>query len=90
MGNRRKLMMNKQSTRDKLVQLVQREVLDDTELERPILTGMVMVAEFVDTNGERMLFKLSSNRDGEALPHWTTLGFLHSAMGMVAEPPDEY
>jgi len=80
----------RQTTRNKLVQLVQQEVMDDPEMDKPILTGMVMVAEFVDSNGERMLFKLSSNRDAEALPQWTTMGFLHSAMGMVAEPPDDF
>ena len=78
------------NTRSKIVGLVQKEAMLDPELEAPILTGLALVAEFVDTNGERMLFKLTSNRDGEALPHWTSLGYLHAAMNMVGEPPDDF
>jgi len=82
-------MAKQQSTRSKIVNLVQQEAISDDELDLPILTGLVLVAEFVDTNGERMLFKLSSNRDGDSLPHWTSLGYLHSAMSMIQEPPDD-
>jgi len=80
--------MNK--TREKIVSLIQQDVMDDPDLNQPILTGVVMIAEFVDSNGERMLLKISSNRDGEALPHWTTLGYLHSGMGMLNEPSDDW
>jgi hypothetical protein len=64
--------------------------MDDPDLDQPILTGVVMIAEFIDSNGERMLLKLSSNRDGEALPHWTTLGYLHSGMSMLNEITDDF
>lgn len=82
--------MSRQSTRSKMAQLLQQEALLDDELDSPILTGMVVVAEYVDAEGERMLFKLSSNRSGEALPHWTVVGFLQAGMGMIVEPPEDY
>ena len=77
-------------TREKIVSVIQQDVMNDPDLDQPILTGVVMIAEFIDTNGERMLLKMSSNRDGEALPHWTTLGYLHSGMGMLNEATDDW
>ena len=81
--------MASNKTRDKIVSLIQQDVFDDPDLNQPILTGVVVIAEFIESNGERILLKITSNRDGDPLPHWTTLGYLHSGMSMLNEIHDD-
>lgn len=78
--------------RDALHKCIQREAMpSDRELARDagasgaVLTNWVIVAEFVDVQGERWL----ARRDSEDLTLWGRQGMLHNALLSDEWHPDE-
>lgn len=52
------------------------DLLEENESAASIVTNWVLVAEFVDTNGERWL----ARRESEGVTRWCVEGLLHNAL----------
>ena len=49
-------------------------------LERSVLVGWVVVAEWAGVDGTRTLTRMSGTPGGTAPPEWQTRGYLHEAL----------
>ena len=55
------------------------EAIRQTEADS-VLVGWVIIAEFIDEEGNRPLRRLDSNASGEGLVDWIRSGYLYDAL----------
>lgn len=64
------------------------------ELEGAVLTGWVIVAEWMAPTGNRWLSQFHGSANGDRCPNWQLQGYLHNALfdgfeEFVAEPDED-
>lgn len=71
--------------------LIIRSALDETceEIGESVVTNWIVIAERMDTDGERWLTQFSGDAGDKCPPIWTRKGLLHQALTMIDEPIED-
>lgn len=79
--------------RDVMARALMSTATDGNDLEGHMLTGFVVIAEWMQPDGLRCLTMTGGTGEGEALPEWTIQGYMTNALGGLASwtfgEPDE-
>lgn len=80
--------------RDVLARALMTTATEDNELADHLLTGFVVIAEWMEPDGDRTLTLTGGTGEGEPIPEWTVQGFLTNALAPMApwtfgRPDDE-
>jgi hypothetical protein len=65
---------------EKLHEAIQHSQEGNGRLERSVLVGWIVVAEWVGPDGSRSLTRMSGTPGGAVPPEWQTRGYLHEAL----------
>jgi hypothetical protein len=69
------------NTRKRLHDAIQETNDSDPDLEGAVLKAWVLVAEWINADGEPFLSTISGTSNGEdSPPHWIEQGYLHNAL----------
>ena len=71
-------------SRDNIASAIQASAAEDEDLNGAVLTGWVMIAEFVSPSGSRWISRMAGDAMGNVPPTWSVKGWLVDSLDDMA------